>query len=289
MAIPRLRPMMTVDVFTDTPYVGNPVAVVLDGTGLDTQRMLAFTSWTRLSEATFVLPPSAQERAQGADYAVRIFSPAGEMDFAGHPTLGTCHAWLAHGGRPQSTEYVVQACKAGLIPLRPSAQGWAFAAPLARQRPLPEHMPEILAALGLQAKDIHASALLDVGAPWLCLQLDSLALLRALQPGSSQLQALTPWFTDDVGLGLCALTGNPSAPLEVRAFMLNGEEDPVTGSLNAALAQWLTQRQVLHAPYVAEQGRGAGRHGVVHITQDAAGQLWVGGRSVGCVQGHVFL
>lgn len=289
MTMPRLRPMMTVDVFTHTPYLGNPVTVVLDSEGLDTAQMLAFTRWTRLSEATFVLPPSAKARALGADYEVRIFSSAGEMDFAGHPTLGTCHAWLAQGGQSQSPDRIVQACKAGLIQLQPSTHGWAFAAPPAQKRSLPASMPQILSAISLQVEHIHASALLDVGAPWLCLQLDSLKQLRGMQPDSTQLRALTPLFADDVGIGVCALTGNPTTPLEVRAFMLNGEEDPVTGSLNAALAQWLTQRQVLRAPYLAEQGRGVGRQGVLAITQDAQAQLWVGGHCVTCVQGHVLL
>lgn len=284
--------MMTVDVFTATPYLGNPVTVVLNGEGLSSAQMLAFTRWTQLSEATFVLPPSDTLRAQGADYGVRIFSPAGEMDFAGHPTLGTCHAWLAHGGQPQQTDRIVQACNAGLIPIQRSAHGLAFAAPAMHTRPLPQALPQIYEALQLPHSCVIAAALLDVGAPWLCIHIDSTATLSALRPSASDLQALAALFDDDVGIGLCALPAPESAQqvqLEVRAFTLSGEEDPVTGSLNACLADWLISRRLLHPPYLAQQGRCMGRDGVIHIKKDAQQQLWVGGQTVTCVQGSVLL
>ena len=288
---------MTVDVFTQGPYAGNPVTVVLDGQGLDSATMLAFTRWTHLSEATFVLPPSAGARAQGADYQVRIFSPAGEMDFACHPTLGTCHAWLAHGGKPQSAQRIVQECGYGLVAITPSAQGLAFAAPAMQHRPLPPQLPLIYAALGLSAAQVLECALLDVGTPWLCVRLASPQVLLALRPQPAQLQTLATLFEGDVGLGLCAL--EPPCPhpaptqrlpqLQVRAFTLDGAEDPVTGSLNACLAQWLTQQGHLTAPYWAQQGRCVGRDGWIGVRQDAQQQLWIEGHSVTCITGQVWL
>lgn len=291
----RLRPMMIVDVFTQTPYMGNPVTVVLDGQGLSSAQMLAFTRWTKLSEATFVLPASDTLRAQGADYCVRIFSPAGEMDFAGHPTLGTCHAWLAHGGQPQHAARIVQAGNAGLIPIQRSAQGLAFAAPAVRTRSLPQDMHRIYEALQLPNHHVIAAEMLDVGTPWLCIHVNSTATLTALRPQASALQALATLFDDDVGIGLCAFPEHspagvpPSAQLDVRAFTLSGEEDPVTGSLNACLADWLSARHLLEPPYLARQGRSVDRDGLVSLERDANQQLWVGGHSVLCVQGMVHL
>src|SRR5262245_18972273 len=119
------RPFCQIDVFTTTPYTGNPVAVVLDGGGLTIEQMQRFANWTNLSETTFVLPPSEPE----ADYRVRIFTPALELPFAVHPTLGTCHAWLEAGGTPKRDGLVVQQCAAGLIPIRRATDGLAFAAP----------------------------------------------------------------------------------------------------------------------------------------------------------------
>lgn len=299
LASARLRPMATVDVFTQVAYAGNPVTVVLDGEGLDSAAMLAFTRWTQLSEATFVLPPSPAARAQGADYQVRIFSPAGEMDFAGHPTLGTCHAWLSHGGQPQTSGCIVQECRAGLVTIAQSHNGLAFAAPAAHPQPEPpaSALTTIYQALGIEAAQVQGVALLHVGTPWLCIRLASAQVLGRLQPERSSVQALAALFDDDVGLGLCALLpaaqGLEHRPadfaLEVRAFTLDGAEDPVTGSLNACLAQWLTQQGLLSAPYQARQGRCVGRDGHIGIAQDARGQLWIQGQSTSCVTGQVLL
>lgn len=285
----RLRRMMTVDVFTQLPLQGNPVSVVLDAQGLDAAQMQAFTRWTQLCEATFVLSPSPAERAQGADYAVRIFSPLGEMDFAGHPTLGTCHAWLAQGGQSQRSDRIVQACRAGLVEIQPTPQGLAFAAPLIHPRPLPVDMARIYAALGLDPATVQQQALLDVGTPWLCLRLDHAETLHALQPDPAQLRALAALFDGDVGLGLCALTPHADTALAVRAFTLDGQEDPVTGSLNACLAHWLQDLQLLSMPYIAAQGRGVDRKGHVGLARDAQQRLWVSGHSVVCVDGQVLL
>lgn len=285
----RLRRMMTVDVFTQQPTQGNPVSVVLDGQGLNAAQMQAFTQWSQLCEATFVFPPTSAEKAQGADYGVRIFSPLGEMNFAGHPTLGTCHAWLAQGGQPQRSDRIVQACRAGLIDIQPTPQGLAFAAPSIHTRPLPAAMARIYAALGLNPACVQQQALLDVGTPWLCLRLEHAEALHALQPDPVQLRALAALFDEDVGLGLCALTPQAETALSVRAFTLDGQEDPVTGSLNACLAHWMQTVDVLATPYIAAQGCAVGRHGRVGLMHDTQHRLWVSGHSVVCVDGQVLL
>lgn len=285
----RRRPMMSVDVFTDVAYKGNPVAVVLDAEGLDEASMQAFARWTNLSETTFVLPPSETARAQGADYRLRIFSPAGEMDFAGHPTLGSCHAWLAHGGQAQNAQRIVQECAAGLVAIQRSSQGLAFAAPTVQMLAVPNGLTRIYESLQLDAAHVQAIAMLDVGTPWLCIQVDTADTLLALQPTISALQALSDLFEQDVGIGLCALRRHEQAQLEVRAFTLSGYEDPVTGSLNACLADWLCTRNEIQAPYLALQGRSVGRNGRIHIARDAQQQLWVGGQCVLCIQGTVLL
>lgn len=304
------RPFMTVDVFTAVPYQGNPVSVVLDATGLDTAQMQAFARWTNLSETTFVLPPSEAARAQGADYQVRIFTPVGEMPFAGHPTLGTCHAWLAHGGKPQAADRVVQECAKGLITIERSSNGLAFANPTTRALPLPAQLHKIYEAIGITNEQVVDAAYLDNGPHWLCLLLDSIDTVLSLEPQLAQLKALghkvgvaalyqdadaTPLIgracreAEAFGTGLRAPLAAPAAQLEVRAFSTTGVEDPVTGSLNGCLAQWLIAQGHLRAPYMANQGACVGRDGWISLRQDAAQQLWVGGQTVTCVQGQVLL
>jgi PhzF family phenazine biosynthesis protein len=271
------RQFMQVDVFTATPYGGNPVAVVLDGEGLDTERMQRFANWTNLSETTFVLPPSAP----GADYHVRIFTPAQELPFAGHPTLGTCHAWLA--GRPELTE-VVQQCGAGLITVRRTADGLAFAAPpLVRSGPVEEPLVQHIASvLGIDRAEILDAQWVDNGPGWVAVLLSSADAVLALRPGVVDL---------DVGV-VGPYPEGSAAAFEVRAFVPNGDstaEDPVTGSLNASLAEWLLRTGRAGAPYVASQGTVLGRSGRVHVSRDADGTIWVGGGTVTCVTGQVEL
>ncbi len=276
------RPFQQVDVFTDRPYFGNPVAVVLDGQGLDTATMHRFTEWTNLSEATFVLPP---EDAQ-ADYKLRIFCPGRELPFAGHPTLGSCHAWLAAGGRPKG-EFIVQECGVGLVRLRRDGQRLAFAAPpLRRNGALDEtELDRILRGLQLKAADVMASAWCDNGPGWRALLLRSVDQLLALKPDAELLKGL------DVGLAALHPAGSENH-LEVRAFFPgNGGtvvEDPVTGSLNAALAQWLIGSGRLPTTYVAAQGTALGRAGRVFVQQQGS-DIWVGGHSVSCISGQVQL
>jgi PhzF family phenazine biosynthesis protein len=274
------RAFSQVDVFSPVPYRGNPVAVVLDGGGLGTDAMLQFANWMNLSETTFVLPPSEP----GADYQVRIFTPSTELPFAGHPTLGTCHAWLQAGGTPHQADVIVQQCPAGLVALRRTADGLAFAAPpLLRSGPVDEPLvARAAAALRIDRAEILAAEWAVNGPEWLAVLLPSAAAVLALRPG-----------TVDVDLGVvgCYPPGSPQA-IEVRAFMPKDgstAEDPVTGSLNAALASWLLRTGRVTEPYVASQGTALGRLGRVHVSRDPSGQIWIGGATVSFVDGSVEL
>ncbi|HEY3542003.1 MAG TPA: PhzF family phenazine biosynthesis protein [Gaiellaceae bacterium] len=269
-----------VDVFGDGPYTGNPVAVVLDADGLTTDDMERFTRWTNLSEATFVLPPSSP----AADYRVRIFTsaaatpdrPSAELSFAGHPTLGTCHAWLEAGGVPRDTGTVVQECGAGLVRIRRGGDvGLAFAAPplLRYEPPTAEIVDEIAASLRIARAEIVAASWLDNGPGWVCALLRSGDAVRALEPSNVRLD-----------LGVCAVDGDD---VTVRAFFPRGgstAEDPVTGSLNAGVAQWLADTRRVTFPYVASQTSGR-----VHVARDDDGTFWIGGATVTCISGEVLL
>jgi len=274
------RQFCQVDVFADELYLGNPVAVVLDAKGLDTAEMQRFASWTNLSETTFVLPP----QAAGADYRVRIFTPSRELPFAGHPTLGTCHAWLSGGGTPQRGDVVVQECDAGLIELRRIGGALAFAGPpLLRSGPVDdETLRRIVSMLGIGRADIVDAQWVDNGPGWVGVLLNSADAVLALRPGPADL---------DIGVAGPYPAGSPEA-FEVRAFTpaLGGVgEDPVTGSLNASLAGWLLAAGHAAAPYVASQGAALGRRGRVHITRDPDGTIWVGGGTKTGVTGRADL
>ena len=280
------RQFRQVDVFTDTPYLGNPVAVVLGADGLSDDQMQLFARWTNLSETSFVLAP----RASGADYQVRIFTPARELPFAGHPTLGTCHAWLEAGGRPADPSAIVQECEAGLITVRrvPGGDaGLAFAAPpQVRSGPVEEEVAEQVArTLDLARSDIVDIAWADNGPGWVAVLLASAeAVLAIRRPAALDL---------DIGVAGPYPDGSPEA-IEVRVFSpkITSIEDPVTGSLNASLGQWLLAGGLgvrVAAPYVASQGTAMGRRGRVHVSRDADGQVWVGGGTVTCVGGTVEL
>ena len=311
----RLRLFKQVDVFTAQPYLGNPLAVVLDGSDLSTEEMQSFARWTNLSETTFLLPPSPEAAAQGADYRVRIFTPGDELPFAGHPTLGSCHAWLQAGGAPKAPDTIVQECAKGLVSLRRDGTRLAFAAPsLQRSTPDAALIARVAAALGLQAQQILAAQWLNNGPTWLGLLLDSMDTVLSLQPDAAALKGLVP------GVGVAGVDAAPTAPdlivrsnREARAFGDRGAgtstvdedtpsvevrffapdigvlEDPVTGSFNASLAQWLIADGIAPARYVAAQGTCIGRAGRVFIEQDAQGQVWVGGDSVTCIEGKVTL
>lgn len=293
----RQRLFKQVDVFTDQPYLGNPLAVVLDGTGLSTEEMQHFTNWTNLSEATFLLPPTDAGAAAGADYRVRIFCPGRELPFAGHPTLGSCHAWLEAGGQPRAPGRVVQECAAGLITLRQDGGRLAFAAPpLVKSGPLDEADVELIArGLGLQRSDILAHAWCDNGPRWRGVMLGSAERVLGLQPDAAVLAGLDIGVVGPRGkVGVIAkqsVDAPEGAAFEVRAFFPGNSgmvEDPVTGSLNAALAQWLIAAHLAPPRYVAAQGTAMGRAGRVHVEQDGD-TIWVGGSSVTCVDGQVSL
>ena len=282
------RPFKQVDVFTTTPYRGNPLGVVLDGTGLSAAEMQHFTNWTNLSECSFLLPPTPEGAAAGADYRVRIFCPGRELPFAGHPTLGSCHAWLEAGGEPQG-EHVVQECGVGLVKLRRGGGGalLAFAAPpLIKSGPLDEADVQLIArGLGVARSDITAHAWCDNGPNWRGVMLQSAAQVLALKPDGAVLAGL------DIGVVGPHPAGSDTA-YEVRAFFPGNQglaEDPVTGSLNAALAQWLIGAGLAPERYVAAQGTAMAREGRVHIERDASGSIWVGGASVTCIDGRVTL
>jgi PhzF family phenazine biosynthesis protein len=269
-----------VDVFGSGPCSGNPVAVVLDAEGVSTEQMQRFARWTNLSETTFVLPPSDP----GADYRVRIFTPALELPFAGHPTLGTCHAWLEAGGEARDPREVVQECGAGLVRIRREEDRLAFAAPpLVRSGPASEEEAEkIAAALGVDRSELLAVEWVDNGPGWTAALLESAERVLELEPRSV-----------DFDLGVVGFhPEGVEAAIELRAFFpLDGvtAEDPVTGSLNASVAQWLIDSGRLQAPYVATQGSAINRAGRIHVDQDDAGTIWVGGRSETVVHGSAGL
>ena len=306
----KTRAYQQVDVFTDTAFLGNPLAVVLDGTGLSDAQMQSFAAWTQLSETTFVLPPTSEGAAGGADYRVRIFTPGAELPFAGHPTLGTAHAWLKAGHTPRQAGVLVQECGVGLVTLKQLGARWAFAAPpLKRSDISAEDLAPVLAALGLDASEVIAAQHLNNGPHWLGLLVHDVGTLLALTPDHAALKKL------GTKVGVAAKRQAPDGGLirranrEARAFAPSGRmahdptdlevrafaapvgitEDPVTGSLNASLAQWLMAAGHMPDAYSARQGTVLGRAGQVFLSQDQQHQVWVGGDVVGCIQGTLNL
>ncbi len=269
-----------VDVFTSTPYLGNPLAVVLGADGITSEQMQQFAHWTNLSETTFVLQP-ADDRA---DYRVRIFMPTGELPFAGHPTLGTCHAWLEAGGKPREPGRVVQECGAGLVTIRHDDGGLRFAAPpLLRSGPVDETLARHIAGiLGIGRDEIVDLQWADNGPGWVAVLLASAEAVLAVKPGLT-----------DMDLGIAGpYPPGAGAAFEVRAFFPKDGatiEDPVTGSFNASLAQWLLATGRAKAPYLDQQGTALGRRGEVRISSDSDGTVWVGGSVLTCTSGTVDL
>lgn len=273
------RAFTQVDVFTDTPLLGNPLAVVHDAQGLSDAQMQAFARWTNLSETTFLLPPTDS----AADYRVRVFTPGGELPFAGHPTLGSCHAWLQGGGVARNAGEVVQQCGVGRVRIRRDGARLAFAAPPLRVADVDDALlAPVLAALGVSRSKLIAAQWLDNGPQWLSLLLDDAATVLAIEPDHAALKGLAK-----VGV-VAPHAAGADCQFEVRAFAasIGVPEDPVTGSLNAGLAQWLIRRGAAPASYVAAQGARVGRAGRVHIALEGA-TLWVGGASVSVVRGEV--
>lgn len=274
------RRFSQVDVFGSGPCSGNPVAVVLDAEGMGEEEMQRFARWTNLAETTFVLPPTRPD----ADYKVRIFTPVLELPFAGHPTLGTCHAWLQGGGEARASSEIVQECDAGLVRIRPDAAGLAFdAPPLVRSGPASEEdAARVAAALGVDRGEMLAVEWVDNGPGWITALFDSAERVLELRPGAL-----------DFDLGAVGFhPPGAEAAIELRAWApVNGlaAEDPVTGSLNASVAQWLLGNGRLTAPFVATQGSAIDRAGRIEISQDEDGTVWVGGRAETVIEGSVEL
>lgn len=269
-----------VNVFSADPLSGNPVAVIHDAETLSEEQMAALARWTNLSETTFLLKPDNPK----ADYRLRIFSPGGELPFAGHPTLGSCHAWLSAGGEPEASDAIVQQCEAGLISIRREGPFLAFAAPpLLRTGPL-EHkvVNKIAKAFNLQPSDIVRHQWVDNGPGWCAIMLHSAQQVLSLKPDWAMLSPLN--------LGVAGPhSPDHDADLEVRAFVgRGGYEDPVTGSLNASLAQWLIEEGCVKSTYTAAQGTILQRAGRVHLRQ-TSDEVWVGGQVVEVINGEINL
>ena len=273
------RPFRQVNVFSADPLGGNPLAVVHSADGLSEAQMGALARWTNLSETTFLLPPTDPD----ADYYVRIFTPGGELPFAGHPTLGSCHAWLAAGGKPRKPGLVAQQC-VGLVRVRCDGPRLEFAAPpVRRSGPLEQDLlAKIAKALALSSSDIVHNQWVDNGPGWCAVMLRSARQVLSLKPDWAAL--------DSLKLGVVGPhEAGHDAAFEVRAFVSPaGYEDPVTGSLNASLAQWLIGAGLAASSYVAAQGTALRRAGRVHLRQDGEG-VWVGGDVVDVIRGEASL
>jgi PhzF family phenazine biosynthesis protein len=278
------RRFQLVDVFADHPFSGNPLAVVLDADGLSTEQMQQITRWMNLSETVFLLRPTAAR----ADYRIRIFTLTRELPFAGHPTLGGCHAWLAGGGDPRDPEVLVQECPAGLVSVRRDPAGLAFAAPpLLRSGPVAEEfVRELATVLRIDRGAIVDAQWVDNGPGWVGVLLKDAATVLAVDPDFSRFAGAGSL---DIGLVGPYPKGSECA-FEVRAVFSDDRgamrEDPVTGSLNASLAQWLLATGRARAPYVASQGTRLGRRGRPVIRQDANGTVWVSGNTMTLFDGH---
>ena len=268
------------DVFSAKPLLGNPLAVVHAASGIDDATMAAFARWTNLSETTFLLPPSDP----AADYHVRIWTPGGELPFAGHPTLGSCHAWLADGGQPKEAGIVVQQCGVGLVRIRQSGERLAFGAPPRRRTgPLDAALvARICEGIGVASTDVLHHQWVDNGPGWCAVMLRSAAQVLAVKPKWPAL--------DGIKLGLVgAQEAGHDARFEVRALIGDGHyEDPVTGSLNASLAQWLIESGLAPASYVSAQGTALRRAGRVYL-EKSGDTVWVGGDVAICIDGEVEL
>ena len=279
------RRFQQVDVFGAQPYDGNPLAVILDAEDLSGEEMQRFTRWANLSECTFLLPPTSP----AADYQVRIFTLARELPFAGHPTLGSAHAWLTAGGQPRQPGMITQECGAGLVPLRRGADQLAFAAPpLLRAGPVDEELVQgIVKILGTDRAEIVDCQWVSNGPNWIGILCRDAATVLALEP---DFRRCTDFGSLELGLVGPYPPGSECA-FEVRAIFSDQRgvlcEDPATGSLNASLAQWLLATGRATAPYTTSQGTRLGRRGRPRISQDADGTIWVGGSTFTCVEGRV--
>jgi PhzF family phenazine biosynthesis protein len=277
----RTLPFHQVDVFSPVPFKGNPLAVIAAADGLDDDQMRTIANWTNLSETTFLSRPLDAS----ADYRVRIFTPVRELPFAGHPTLGSCHVWLALGGQPKGRE-VIQECGAGLVRIKRDGARLAFAAPPLRRtgEVAPDLRARIARSIGVGEDAIRAAQWVDNGPGWVAVLLGSRSDVLALKHDATvlpdqSLGVVAPWD---------AARDGSEAQFEIRAFMGRGGEDPVTGSLNASLAQWLIGSGRAPERYVAAQGTVLGRAGRVHVAREGE-TIWIGGDVATCVAGTINL
>lgn len=267
------RPFSMIDVFGDGLFAGNPLAVIADGRGLGTAEMQRIAHWLNLSETTFLLPPSHP----GADYRVRIFTVDRELSFAGHPTLGSAHAWLEQGGKPKTDGMVVQECGAGLVTIRRDGDRLAFAAPpLTRSGPLSdEELEEVLGVLQIRREDVIDAQWVSNGPAWVAVLMESADAVLNVEPVRVHDRV--------IDVGVVGPHRDGAVDYEIRGFfsVAGGTlvEDPVTGSLNASVAQWLFASGRARGTYIAAQGTRLGRRGRVHLSQDTDGQVWVAGAS----------
>ncbi|PKH41823.1 phenazine biosynthesis protein PhzF family [Nocardioides alpinus] len=273
-----------VDVFSAEPWLGNPLAVVHDADGVSEEEMARFARWTNLSETTFLCAPTAQ----GADYRVRIWTPGGELPFAGHPTIGSAHAWLESGGVPHG-DTIVQECGAGLVDVRRFPRLGFAPPPLRRSGPVEAPLrARVLAGLAVEEAAVRDMAWIDNGPGWIGVDLGTADAVRAVVP---DIAAFTDLKVTVLGRWPSSRADELGADVEVRAFYADGRdfgEDPVTGSANAGLAQWLIGTGALPSAYTARQGSVIGREGRVHIEADGD-QVWVSGDAVTRILGEVDL
>jgi len=277
-SLPRPRGFAQVDVFSSMPYLGNPVAVVLDGRDLADEDMQRLARWTNLSETTFVLPATSAD----ADYRLRIFALGGELPFAGHPTLGSAHAWLEHGGTPATPGSVVQECQAGMVTLLRQEDALSFAAPpTLRSGPLDDSfLDEIVAAFGIDPRDVLAHQWVDNGPGWAVVQLPGAADVLALEPDLSRIP-------DAMVGAIVAYPEGSEHAFEMRTFaprVRRGRRPCVCGSMNASVGQWLTATGIAPTSYRVSQGARVGRAGSILITADDTGTVWVGGATTTCIR-----
>jgi len=278
----ELRRFVQVDVFTSEALKGNPLAVVIDAAGLSDQQMADFARWTNLSETTFLLPPTDP----AADYRLRIFTPGGELPFAGHPTLGSAHAWLASGGDPKKPAMVVQQCAIGLVRIQREGARLAFAAPpLKRSGPADAALREqVLRSLRIGADELLDLQWVDNGPHWLCARLRDAEAVKALAPDFAAMRGLQLGVVGAYPVG-------SECDFEVRGFVpdLGVPEDPVTGSLNAGVALWLQGAGLAPERYLASQGTVMGRAGRIHVNRGPDGTTWIGGDVQPLIHGQVRL
>lgn len=276
--MPRSRPFAQVDVFSAVAYGGNPLAVIIDAEGISDTDMQRMARWTNLSETTFVLPATTDE----ADYRLRIFTPGGEVPFAGHPTLGSAHAWLENGGSPRDPERVVQECRAGLISIRRDGDALSFAAPPTTHTGALERdlLDRIVAAFGIEASQVVAHQWVDNGPGWAVLRLGTAREVLELEP---DLSAVPDAMVGAIG----AYPEGSETAFEMRTFApgVGVEEDPVCGSMNASVAQWLVRTGEMTGAFKVSQGTRLGRTGRISIIPDDDGTIWVGGNTTTLFRG----